>query len=119
MSSIWDKEPKPWDALIMNKIEPTMSDTFDPYDWDDTGDEEEEETVDYSLASDTQVGGDHYTKLAIQPMTYSMANELNALQHTAIKYVTRYQNKGTPLQDLAKARHCIDMLVEEWMEREG
>ena len=64
----------------------------------------------------TQVGGDHYTKLKIQPMEYSMANELNALQHTAIKYVTRYQDKGTPLQDLAKAKHCIDMMIEDWME---
>jgi len=45
-------------------------------------------------------------------MQYSMANELNALQHTAIKYVTRYLDKGTPLQDLAKAKHCIDMLIE-------
>ena len=68
-------------------------------------------------ASDTQVGGDHYTNLAIQPMYYSMVNELNALQHTTIKYVTRYQDKGTPLQDLAKARHCIDMLIEFELER--
>jgi hypothetical protein len=41
------------------------------------------------LASETQVGGSHYTRLAIQPMQYSMANELNALQHTTIKYITR------------------------------
>jgi len=103
-------KPKIWDQI---KQEPTMSDTFDPYDWDDTGDE-----LDKLLASDTQVGGDHYTKLEIQPMAYSMANNLNALQHTAIKYVTRYQDKGTALQDLAKARHCIDMMVEDWMDRE-
>jgi|TARA_R110000751_G_scaffold280546_1_gene383025 hypothetical protein len=63
-------------------------------------------------ASQTQVGGDHYTKLGIQPMTYSMANELNALQHTAIKYITRYKDKGVPLLDLAKAIHCIEMLIE-------
>jgi len=68
------------------------------------------------LASETQVGGTHYTNLSIQPMQYSMANELNALQHTIIKYVTRYQDKGTPLQDLAKAKHCIDMLIEFELE---
>jgi hypothetical protein len=45
-----------------------------------------------------------------------MSNNLNALQHTAIKYVTRYQDKGTALQDLAKARHCIDMMVEDWID---
>ena len=59
-----------------------------------------------------QVGGDHYTTLVIQPMEYSMCNKLNALQHTAIKYITRYPSKGTPIEDLFKARHCIDMLLE-------
>ena len=108
----------------MSKIEPT----FNPYsNWEDND-------LDYALdkkpltkaiedlwttpelASDQQVGGNHYTKLSIQPMTYSMSNNLNALQHTAIKYVTRYQDKGTALQDLAKARHCIDMMVEDWID---
>ncbi len=72
----------------MDKIEPTMS----------------------------QVGGDHYTKLKIQPMTYSMENNLDPLQHTTIKYVTRFKDKGTPIEDLYKARHCIDMLLKRWEE---
>ena len=59
----------------------------------------------------TQVGGDHYTKLKIQPMEYSMANNLNACQHTVIKYVTRYQDKNG-IEDLKKARHTLDMLIE-------
>ena len=103
-------KPKRWEDVV--KIEPTF---INPQDLEDS---ELGNPMDYSLASDTQVGGDHYTKLEIQPMTYSMANGLNALQHTALKYITRYQDKGTPLQDLAKARHCIDMMVEDWMERE-
>ena len=59
----------------------------------------------------TMVGGDHYTKLAIQPMEYSMANNLNACQHTAIKYLTRYKDKNG-VQDLHKAIHTIQMLIE-------
>ena len=59
----------------------------------------------------TQVGGSHYVKLAIQPMEYSMANGLNACQHTIIKYVTRYADKNG-LEDLKKARHTLDMLIE-------
>lgn len=59
----------------------------------------------------TQVGGDHYKKLKIQPMEYSMANNLNACQHTIIKYVTRYKDKNG-IEDLKKARHTIDMLIE-------
>tara|TARA_R100001377_G_scaffold39204_1_gene21878 strand:+ start:11 stop:358 length:348 start_codon:yes stop_codon:yes gene_type:complete len=70
----------------------------------------------WKIASHIQVGGNHYTKLEIQPMAYSMANKLNALQHTALKYITRYPDKGTPLEDLAKARHCIDMMIEDWMD---
>ena len=62
-------------------------------------------------ATDTQVGGNHYTKLAIQPMRYSMENGLDALQHTIIKYVTRFRDKAG-IEDLEKAKHCIDMLIE-------
>jgi hypothetical protein len=57
-----------------------------------------------------QVGGAHYKELAIQPMEYSMANKLDACQHTIIKYVTRFRAKGG-IQDLEKARHCLDMLI--------
>lgn len=59
----------------------------------------------------TQVGGNHYSKLAIQPMEYSMANKLDACQHSIIKYVTRFRDKNG-LADLQKARHVIDMLIE-------
>lgn len=59
----------------------------------------------------TQVGGNHYKDMAIQPMEYSMANKLDACQHTAIKYITRFREKGG-IQDLEKAKHVIDMLIE-------
>ena len=61
--------------------------------------------------SDVQIGGDHYKKLKIQPMRYSMENKLDPLQHTAIKYLTRFRDKGG-VQDLEKAKHCIDMLIQ-------
>jgi hypothetical protein len=62
-------------------------------------------------ALDTQIGGDHYKYMKIQPIEYSMANNMNACQHTAIKYVTRYKTKSGRL-DLEKAIHCIQMLIE-------
>lgn len=58
-----------------------------------------------------QIGGDHYKKLKIQPMEYSMANRLDACQHTIIKYVTRFRDKGG-IADLEKAKHTIDLLIE-------
>jgi hypothetical protein len=67
--------------------------------------------VDIKSPLSTQIGGDHYTKLAIQPMQYSMKNGLDPLQHTIIKYVTRFRDKDG-IEDLEKAKHCIDMLIE-------
>lgn len=58
----------------------------------------------------TQVGGDHYCKLPIQPFQYSMANGLDPMQHTIIKYVTRFRDKGG-LVDLSKAKQTIDLLI--------
>ena len=63
-----------------------------------------------------QVDGDHYQKLAIQPMQYSLLNGLDACQHTVIKYVTRFRDKGG-IRDLEKAKHCIDMLIEFEMSK--
>lgn len=62
-------------------------------------------------ALQSQEGGDHYKKLKIQPMEYSMANGLDACQHTVVKYVTRFRDKGG-IQDLRKAIHTLEMLIE-------
>ncbi len=67
-------------------------------------------TSDGSKPLDVQIGGDHYKSMAIQPMEYSMANKLDSFQHTIIKYVTRFRGKGG-IQDLEKAKHCIDLLI--------
>lgn len=64
-----------------------------------------------NLARDSQVGGSHYTKLSIQPFEYSLANGLDACQHTAIKYITRFREKGG-IPDLEKAIHTIQFLIE-------
>ena len=58
-----------------------------------------------------QIGGNHYSKLEIQPVEYITKNKLSYLQGNVIKYVTRYKDKNG-LQDLQKARHYIDMLIE-------
>jgi len=58
----------------------------------------------------TQIGGDHYSKLPIQPFRYSMENGLDPMQHTIIKYVTRFRDKGG-IADLEKAKQTIDLLI--------
>lgn len=59
---------------------------------------------------DTQVGGNHYTKMKIQPFQYSMANGLDPMQHTIVKYVSRFRDKNG-IQDLEKAKQTIDLLI--------
>lgn len=63
-----------------------------------------------------QTGGNHYSKLKIQPMEFSMANNWDACAHTILKYVTRHQDKNGR-QDLEKARHCVDMREALWHQR--
>jgi hypothetical protein len=58
-----------------------------------------------------QEGGSHYKDMIIQPMEYSMANKLDACQHTIVKYVSRFRTKNG-IEDLKKAIHCIEMLME-------
>lgn len=62
-------------------------------------------------ALDVQIGGGHYKSMAIQPMEFSMLNNMDACQHTIIKYVARFREKGG-IEDLEKAKHVIDMLIE-------
>lgn len=65
--------------------------------------------------SDMQVGGDHYKKFKIQPFKFIMENNLNFAQGNIIKYVCRYDHKNG-VEDLKKARHYIDLLIE-YLER--
>lgn len=55
----------------------------------------------------------HYALMPIQPMAYSMANGLDAQQHTVIKYVSRYKTKGQRLRDLLAARKVLDQMIEQ------
>lgn len=58
-----------------------------------------------------QVGGEHYKKYSIQPVEYAMANGLNYCQANAVKYITRYRDKGG-IEDLRKAIHNLEILIE-------
>jgi UDP-3-O-acyl-N-acetylglucosamine deacetylase len=59
----------------------------------------------------TQVGGDHYKKLKIQPVEYIHANNIPFMEGSAIKYLTRWRDKGGTA-DLLKAKHFIDLLLQ-------
>jgi hypothetical protein len=63
-------------------------------------------------ALDTQVGGDHYKKLAIQPLEYIMANQFDFCTANIIKYASRWRNKGG-IEDLKKVIHYAQFLIEQ------
>ena len=60
---------------------------------------------------DTQGGGDHYKDMKIQPSEFVNKNKLLFAEGNAIKYICRHQKKGGR-QDLEKAKHYIDMIIE-------
>lgn len=63
-------------------------------------------------ALDIQVGGDHYKGMKIQPVEFIVANDIPYREANAIKYLCRHKNKNG-LQDLKKAAHYVQMLIEE------
>lgn len=59
----------------------------------------------------TQVGGDHYRDMAIQPVEFIHANGIGYFEGNVIKYISRWRKKNG-IADLEKARHYIDLLIE-------
>ena len=62
-------------------------------------------------ANEEQVGGRHYIEKSIQPWDYIIANKMGYLEGNIIKYVSRYKDKNG-LEDLIKAAHYLDKLIE-------
>ena len=62
-------------------------------------------------ADDKQISGNHYKEMSIQPWTYVHANNLGYFEGSAIKYITRWRNKGG-VADIQKAIHFLEKLIE-------
>ena len=58
-----------------------------------------------------QIGGKHYIKYRIQPSQFVVENKLLYPEGSIIKYILRHQDKGGK-EDLEKAKHFIDMIIE-------
>lgn len=69
-------------------------------------------------ANDVQIGGSHYKEFKIQPWDYIIHNELGYLEGNVIKYVSRWDKKAG-IEDLLKARHYLDKLIEQAEPRVG
>jgi len=64
---------------------------------------------------DIQIGGSHYKDMKIQPIDYIVENEIPYREANIIKYVSRHKAKNG-IEDLRKARHYLDMLIESMVD---
>lgn len=64
-----------------------------------------------SEANKRQVGGDHY-QAPVQAWDFIHEHQLSYLEGCVVKYLSRFEKKGTPIQDLNKALHYIEKIEE-------
>lgn len=60
-----------------------------------------------------QIGGDHYKNMALQPIEFITKNNMGFCEGNIIKYITRYKDKNG-VEDLKKAKHYIEILIESF-----
>lgn len=67
-------------------------------------------------ANDRQVGGDHYKNAGVEPWdvidTWPKDQQIGAYRSGALKYVMRAGDKDPFKQDIAKAHHYLEKLLE-------
>lgn len=81
--------------------------------WDSIGNYTNEDRLKLltSLQRNKQVGGDHYKNMPIQPVEFITKNNIPFIEGNIIKYICRHASKNGK-QDLEKAKHFIDLLIE-------
>ena len=67
-------------------------------------------------ANERQEGGSHYKDYKYETWDVILDWNLGYLDGNAVKYLSRWRLKGG-IQDLKKARHYIDKLIETEQER--
>jgi hypothetical protein len=74
-------------------------------------DDRKDFSIEVAKASSIQVGGGHYAKYKIQPTEFIHANNVPFIEGNIIKYVMRHREKNG-VEDLKKAKHYIDLLIQ-------
>lgn len=59
----------------------------------------------------TQVAGNHYKDMPIQPVEFIHKNSIGFLEGNVIKYTARHQKKNGA-DDIRKAIHCLELILE-------
>lgn len=69
-------------------------------------------------ATDNQVGGNHYKNFKIQPLEFTMKNNLDFIQGNIIKYACRHKDKNG-IEDLKKVIHYAQLAMELQYDSSG
>jgi hypothetical protein len=91
----WNSTDKPVRYRVLNKPAPDQIEMFDKP----------------AALARQEEGGGHYKAMKIQPFEYIHANGIPFAEGCVIKYVSRWRAKGG-VEDLKKARHFLDLLIE-------
>lgn len=74
-------------------------------------------------ASDKQQGGDHYKRMGVQPWdvinTWPLEQQIGAHRAAALGYIMRAGSKGPVLEEIQKAHHTLEKLIEVLGENDG
>lgn len=69
-----------------------------------------------------QIGGDHYLTLGVEPWdvvdTWSKQERIGYYRGNALKYIMRMGKKGDEVEEVKKAIHYLEKLVEVLTEDE-
>ena len=67
-------------------------------------------------AKNTQIGGDHYMNMAVEPWdvvnSWPIEQQIGYHRGNAIKYLMRLGTKDAAVQEAKKAAHYVNKLVE-------
>lgn len=70
------------------------------------------------MKNNHQVGGDHYLNMRFQPFdffdTQPLADQMAYHKFTAIAYLMRAGSKGDALEDIKKAIHHLEKIVDAY-----
>ena len=55
----------------------------------------------------------YYTGMKITPIDYILANNMDFCSGNIIKYISRWNKKGTPVEDLKKIIEYTNILLDE------
>lgn len=72
--------------------------------------------MEHNSARDIQIGGNHYKKMGVEPWdvvdTWPVEQQIGYYRGNALKYLMRMGSKDEALQEIRKASHYVQKLIE-------